>query len=156
MMMQLLAAMLGTLGFVILFDVPKKEYLFCVLGGGWGWLAYLVFEACGADVALASLGSALILTLTARTLSAIRRCPATVFLVTGIFTLVPGAGIYYTAYHLLMNDLAQFTFKGVETFKVAGAITLGIVFGSAIPQSWFARLGRAIHERGGRRKRVRK
>ena len=39
-----------------------------------------------------------------------------------------------------MNELAQFTAKGTETFKVAGAIALGIVFGFAIPQSWFNRL----------------
>lgn len=146
MIMQLIAAMLGTLAFVIIFDVPKKEHLFCALNGGLGWLTYLLLGIWGADVTLASLGAALILTLAARTLSTIRRCPVTVFLVTGIFTLVPGAGIYYTAYHLLMNELAMATAKGVETFKVAGAITLGIVFGFAIPQRWFARLGSAIHE----------
>ena len=66
---------------------------------------------------------------------------------TGIFTLVPGAGIYYTAYYLLMGDLAQFTAKGIETFKIAGAIALGIVFGFAIPQSWFNRLGKQVLER---------
>ena len=147
MMGQLLAAMLGTLAFGIVFDVPRREYLFCAINGGLGWLAYLLLGQCGADMALASLGSALILTLTARILSAVRRCPATVFLITGIFTLVPGAGIYYTAYYALMGDLALFTVKGLETFKVAGGITLGIVFGFALPQSWFARLGRAIHDR---------
>ncbi len=139
---QIIAAMLGTLAFVILFNAPRKEYIFCALNGALGWLAYLIFTEMGAGIVVASLGATLILTLAARVLSAVRRCPVTVFLVTGIFTLVPGAGIYYTAYYLLMNDLAQFSAKGIETFKVAGAIALGIVFGFAIPQSLFNKLGR--------------
>ena len=139
---QLIAAMLGTLSFGILFHAPKKEYIFCVLNGALGWMAYLIFREFGAGITIASLGATLILTLTARTLSALRRSPVTIFLVTGIFTLVPGAGIYYTAYYLLMNDVAQAMAKGIETFKVAGAIALGIVFGFAIPQSWFNRLGK--------------
>lgn len=146
---QIIASMLGTLAFVILFQAPKKEYIFCALNGALGWGAYLLFTEMGASITIASLGATLILTLAARTLSAVRRCPVTVFLVTGIFTLVPGAGIYYTAYHLLMNDLAQFTAKGIETFKVAGAIALGIVFGFAIPQSLFHKLSNVV----GRRKR---
>ena len=137
---QLIAAMLGTLAFAIIFEAPKREYIFCAANGALAWLAYLLFQRFGAGVAIASLGATLILTLAARVLSAIRRCPTTVFLVAGILTLVPGAGIYYTAYYLLMNELSQFTAKGIETFKVAGAIALGIVFGFAVPQSWFNRL----------------
>ena len=147
MLMQFMAAMLGTLAFAIIFHAPRKEYLFCTVNGGLGWLAYLLFLRFGAGVTIASLGATLFLTLAARVLSAVRRCPTTVFLVTGIFTLVPGAGIYYTAYYLLMNELAQFTAKGIETFKVAGAIALGIVFGFAIPQSWFNRLSLAWNRR---------
>ncbi len=139
---QLIASMLGTLAFVILFNAPRKEYFFSSANGALGWLAYLLFMEWGAGVVIASLGATVILTIMARILSALRRCPVTIFLVTGIFTLVPGAGIYYTAYFLLMNDLVSSTAKGIETFKVAGAIVLGIVFGFAVPQSWFNRLGR--------------
>lgn len=139
---QIIASMLGTLAFVILFHAPRKEYIFCSLNGALGWMAYLLFNRWGAGVTFASLGATLILTLAARVLSSVRRCPVTLYLVPGIFALVPGAGIYYTAYYLLMNDLSQSTAKGVETFKVAGAIVLGIVFGFALPQSWFNRLGR--------------
>lgn len=142
MIEQLIAAMLGTLAFGILLHAPKKEYIFCVLNGGLGWMTYLFFIKWGASITIASLGATLILTLMARILSAIRRCPVTIFLVTGIFSLVPGAGVYYTAYYLLMNDLTQFTAKGIETFKIAGAIALGIVFGFAIPQNWFNHLNR--------------
>ena len=32
--------------------------------------------------------------------------------------------------------------KGIETFKIAGAIVLGMVFGLMLPQSWFNQLGK--------------
>lgn len=112
------------------------------MNGGLAWLAYLLFIRAGVGVALASMGATVILTLAARGFSSWRKCPVTVFLITGIFVLVPGAGIYYTAYYLLMNDLAQFSAKGLETFKIAGAIALGIVFGFAIPQRVFNKIGK--------------
>lgn len=142
MILQVIASMAGTLAFAILFNAPRKEYLFCAINGGLAWLAYLLLAEAGAGVALGSLGATVILTLAARILSAWRKCPVTVFLITGIFVLVPGAGIYYTAYYLLLNDLAQFSAKGLETFKIAGAIALGIVFGFAIPQSLFNKIGK--------------
>lgn len=143
---QIIMSMLATIAFAVLFNAPKKEYVFCALNGCIGWMTYQLFLSYGASVVMASLWATLILTLVARILSAIRRSPVTIFLVTGIFTLVPGAGIYYASYYLIMNDLAQFTAKGIETFKIAGAMVLGIVFGLALPQSWFNQLGKVTHK----------
>jgi len=139
---QFIAAMLGTLAFVIIFNVPRKEYLYCAVNGGIGWLTYLFLFQHSSSIVISSLGATLFLTLSARILSIIRRCPVTIFLVTGIFVLVPGAGIYYTAYYLITNELAQAGVKGLETFKIAGAIVIGIIFGFAIPQGWLNRLQR--------------
>lgn len=143
---QIIMSMLATIAFAVLFNAPKKEYVFCALNGCIGWMTYQLFLSYGASAVMASLWATLILTLVARILSAIRRSPVTIFLVTGIFTLVPGAGIYYASYYLIMNDLAQFTAKGIETFKIAGAMVLGIVFGLALPQSWFNQLGKVTHK----------
>ena len=143
---QIIMSMVATIAFAILFNAPKKEYVFCALNGCIGWMSYQLFLSYGASVVMASLWATLILTLVARILSAIRRSPVTIFLVTGIFTLVPGAGIYYISYYLIMNDLAQFTAKGIETFKIAGVMVLGIVFGLALPQSWFNQLRKITHK----------
>ncbi len=143
---QIIMSILATLAFVILFNAPKKEFVFCAFNGCLGWMSYQLFLGYGAGVVMASLWATLILTLAARVLSALRRTPVTIFLIPGIFTLVPGAGIYYASYYLIMNDLAQFTAKGIETFKIAGAMVLGIVFGLALPQSWFNRLGKLTNK----------
>lgn len=144
---QIITSMFATLAFAVLFHVPRKEYLWCALTGAVGWMAYLFCMEHGAGVTLASMWATLVLTLVARILSAIRKMPSTVFLVTGIFTLVPGAGIYYTSYYLIMNDIAQCMSKGIETFKIAGAIVLGMIFGLALPQSWFNQLGKITEQK---------
>ncbi|MCI8482803.1 MAG: threonine/serine exporter [Lachnospiraceae bacterium] len=139
---QIVVSMAATIAFAVLFHVPRSEYLLCGVNGAIGWMVYLFCTAHGTGGASASMWATLVLTLIARILSAVRKMPSTVFLITGIFTLVPGAGIYYTSYYLIMNDLDQCVAKGTETFKIAGAIVLGMIFGLILPQSWFNQLGK--------------
>ncbi len=53
----------------------------------------------------------------ARVFSFARKAPLPVFLIAGIFPVVPGAGIYYTGYHIFMNNNVEAMSKGVETIK---------------------------------------
>mgnify|MGYP003371754346 FL=1 len=76
-----------------------------------------------------------------------KRCPVTIFLISGILPLVPGAGIYWTAYYLVTNQLDLALSKGFLAVKVAVAIVLGIVFVFEIPQRFFKRGGFCRKER---------
>ena len=142
MFFQVLAAAIGVIAFAILFRAPRKYYLDCGIAGGIGWLIYLLVMGQGFSSMVASLVSTLVLTILSRILSVIRLVPVTIFLITSIFTLVPGAGIYYTAYYLMIDNLAMAAMKGVETLKVAGAISLGILLGMGIPQGLFRQIRR--------------
>ena len=73
------------------------------------------------------------LTLVSRLFAILLKTPVTVFLLTGIFPLVPGAGIYYTAYYFLQGEQELFASKGGETFKVALALALGIALVCSLP-----------------------
>ena len=59
------------------------------------------------------------------------------FLIAGLFPLVPGAGIYYTSYNLFLGNFSFGTIRGEETFKVAGVIALGILFAISLPSALF-------------------
>ena len=72
------------------------------------------------------------------------RCPVTIFLVSGIFPLVPGAGIYWTAYYLVTEQLRLAVYTGYEAVKVAVAIVLGIVFVFELPQGVFRWMAKAF------------
>lgn len=139
---QFLMAMIGTLAFAVLFHAPQKEYIYCSLNGAIGWLVYYALNRHHGGIMVPTFFATFVLTILARCFSVTRKNPATVFLVPGIFPLVPGAGIYYTSYYLIMNDFTNFSLKGAETFKIAGVIVLGIIFGFSIPQSLFHRLFR--------------
>ena len=136
---QFVFAMIATIAFALLFCAPKKELVFCGLSGALGWIVYYILIQLNGNVVLASLVATFILAVFSRTMAVVRRNPATVYLLCGIFPLVPGAGIYYTAYYLITNESALFSAKGLETFEIALAIVFGIIFGFASPEAIFHR-----------------
>ena len=95
---QFFIAGVGTLCFAVLFACPRKSLFFCGLVGAVGWFVYELAVMLGADSAAASLLAVIPLTLLTRVFAITLKMPVTVFLLPGIFPLVPGAGIYYTAY----------------------------------------------------------
>ncbi len=135
MIAQILSAVLGVLAFAVLFHAPRRSYLACALCGGFSWGMYLAFTALGLSEFLSSALAIIALTLLARILSVALMMPATVFIVTGIFPIVPGAGIYYTAYSLIVSDMTMFQQKGLETLTLAGAIAIGILLGMGLPRA---------------------
>ena len=62
-----------------------------------------------------------------------QKTPVTVFLLTGIFPLVPGAGIYYTAYYFIQNENTLALAEGISTFKIAVALAIGISLVLCVP-----------------------
>jgi uncharacterized membrane protein YjjB (DUF3815 family) len=138
MIIQTLVAFFATISFCILFSVPMKQYLFCGFTGAVAWLCYLLVVSFDFSPVLATFIAAIILTSFSRIFAIRRRVPVTVFLTAGIFPLVPGAGIYYTTYYMIMNQPSQAANKGIETIKLAVAIALGIMSVFAIPQKLLA------------------
>ncbi len=125
---QLLASLIGTASFAVLFGVPRKYYLQCGIVGMLGWLAYLV------SVRYLPLGTAggtfIAATLVAfLSLAAARRfkCPSTVFLICGIFPLIPGAGVFWSSYFVVSSQMDAALSSGFSAVKVTLAIVLGIV-----------------------------
>ncbi len=150
MTIQFIVSLIATLSFAVLFSAQKSELIFCGLSGAIGWMVYIVCLDYHANAAIANLLATLTLTLFSRILSVLRRNPVTIYLLTGIFPLVPGAGIYYTSYYFIMGDMQQFSQYASSTVKTAGSIVLGIIFGFAIPQSVFHGVSKLVHERKDR------
>lgn len=134
---QTAVAFISTIAFAIIFHTPRREYLFCGITGGLGWLVYLICMDFHTGVVTASFFATVALAWASRSFSFYRKAPVTIFLITGIFPLVPGAGIYYTGYHLFMSDNSQGLLKGLETIKIAVAIALGIGIVLSLPAFFF-------------------
>lgn len=132
-LLSTLYASLGTLCFAVLFHVPQRHYIRCAAVGGVGWLVYLLAMALGAGCVSATLAASVPLALLSRWYAVKAQAPATVFLLCGIFPLVPGAGIYYTAYYFVSGQMALFSAKLAEVIKVALALSVGIAVVLSVP-----------------------
>lgn len=142
--LEFVLAMVATISFAILFNAPKNEVLFCGITGALGWVVYYALTQNNWNPVFSVLVAAFCLTVLARCFSVTRKNPVTMYVLPGIFPLVPGAGIYYTAYYLFIGNNEMSGFKGLETLEVAGAIVFGIIFGFGIPQTLFQRISEKI------------
>lgn len=135
---QALAAALGTIGFTILFGVPRKNYLQTTVVGTVGWVAYLllvrytVFGIIGSTFA-----ATVIIAATARLFAYFFKTPETVFLITGLFPLVPGGGIFWTTFFLVSKRFAMASHSGMTALGVTAAIVIGIVLVNSLPKRLF-------------------
>ena len=138
LIINLLCAFVGTLGFTILFNVERRFYLYCGLTGMAGWAAYLAVEQ-GTSVTAATLVGSLVVVFLSRIFAVWMKCPITIFLVAGIFPLIPGSSIFYMAYYFIAGDYMQAAVKGIDAIKIAFAIVMGIHLIDAIPKEMFCR-----------------
>ena len=136
---QLAAAFLATIAFSVLFHVPKKQYIICGLTGTLGWLVYLLVKIYFSNT-LACFAATVVIVFCARLFAVWRKVPSNVFMISGIFPIVPGIGIYNTIYDIMIGDAAAAMTSGLETFKAVAAIVLGIVCVFVIPNKWFRSL----------------
>jgi len=125
-----IAAFIGCMGFVILFNIHGPGGFLCALGGMLTWLIYLLcFRQTGNSLA-AYFWATLFASFYAEGMARIRRYPAISYLVVSIFPLIPGAGVYYTMNYALQNNMDAFADKGMETAAVAGIMAVAILLGS--------------------------
>lgn len=132
---QILAGFVGTVGFAVLFGAPRKEYFWTGLTGAFCWATYLLsIRVGGLSVFASSLVAAFLTSLMARYLAVARKCPETVFLITGLFPLIPGGGIFWTTYFLCSSQFHSAFWSGITALSVTFAIVLGIIIVSGLPR----------------------
>ena len=133
---NLACSFIGTIAYAVMFQVPRRFYIGCGITGSVGWMMYK-FASVYCSVAVASFIGTVCAVLVARMLTVRLKCPITIFMISGIITLVPGAGIYFTAYYLVTNQFAMAAAKGIGAIKVAFGIVLGIVCIVSVPREVF-------------------
>lgn len=123
---QVLGAFLAVLGFSTVMEVPKKLLLHTSFIGAFGWLIYLLIYNSGSTSVVASFWSAVVISLLSHISARVLKSPVTVFLIGGILPLVPGAGMYRTAYSMMMETSKEVYYNLQETLMIAGAIAVAI------------------------------
>lgn len=140
---QTLAAFIGTFAFAILFGVPRQQYASCGIIGAIGWAAFLIMTRAGIAGTMVSITfSTVLICLMSRMVAVWDKCPSTVYLLCGIFPLVPGAGIFWFTYYLVAEKFRLSMTTGFNAGMAAIAIVLGIILAMEFPQRWFSKLRR--------------
>lgn len=149
---QFAASFFGTIAFSVIFFVPREHYLGCGIIGGLGWLFYWWMTTfLELSYLPGTFFAAALVVVLSRICGVMFKCPATIFLSSGIFPLVPGVGIYRTVYYMIIGEMDQSSVYGRRTIGTAIAIVLGIIFVFEIPQQGIARIAR-LAEKGRRKK----
>lgn len=129
---QLIGAAIGSLGFSLLFNAGKRTLLPAVVGGTLGWAFYLLFEWLGASVFVAAIAASVFCQIYSEFLARLMKAPTTVFFIPAIVPLVPGGSLYHTMYYAATKDWSKFREYGVSTVQVAFGIAVGASFISAL------------------------
>lgn len=122
-----LFAMIGAVGFALLFGVRKEKVAFAAVGGGIVWAVYLLCRTYLTDeILLCSLCAAAAGTAYCELFARILRTPATVLLIPSMIPLVPGGSLYYAMSAVFRSDRDSAAVFGMETLKFAVGIAAGI------------------------------
>lgn len=139
---QGIAALVGTVGFAVLFNVPRNLWIPCGVIGAAGWEAYLTLtRVAEVSPTVATLAAAFMICLLSRVCAVWGKVPANIFVLCGIFTLVPGAGLFWTTYYVLLEKFRMASGSGFLSVTISLAIVFGIIFAMELPQKWFTFLG---------------
>ena len=130
---QMLAALVGTASFAVLFGVPRKYYFPAGVVGMFGWLAYLlVSRYTPLSVVGGTLIASTIVAFLSRFFAVKLKCPGTVFLISGDFPLIPGAGVFWSSYYVVSEQMGASLNAGFTAVKVTIAIVLGIIIAANV------------------------
>lgn len=137
MIFQILAAGLGTVSFCVLFRAPRKYFVTCGLVGSVEWIVYLLINRWFESGTAATFCAALTIVTLSRYFSVTKKCPMTMFLIPGIFPLVPGSAIYHMTYNAANGNYSVAFGYCMQAFEAAFAIAIAFAIGYRIPAGYF-------------------
>ena len=126
-LIQIIMALLGSLGFGIIFQLRGKKLMLAALGGGLTWGVYLACHLWIADAFVCCFLASAFAAGYAEVMARILKAPASVFTMPAEISLIPGSSLYNTMYAVVSGDEAGFLAAGRATVTTALAIALGIV-----------------------------
>ena len=127
MILSFLFAFISTLGFCILFHVPKKHLISASFVGACGWITYTYFVSSGDSKVFACFAGSCIVAILSELFSRCFKEAATIFIIPGILPLVPGSGMYHTMLSILEGNFRETASIGTETLLMAGSISVALL-----------------------------
>ena len=120
------AALLVSAGYCIIMEVSPKYLVFAAVIGAVGRYIYLYLVSLELSSTIAVFAATAIITFFAHICARIAKAPTSLFLISGIMSLVPGTFMYNSVTSFLSSQNAEGLEALIETLLIAGAISLAI------------------------------
>lgn len=132
LLVRLIGGAIGTLGFVLAFEVRANRIFASLFGGIIGTAVYLLCDSLGMHVFLTNTAAAFVITIYSESAARILHSPAVTFQIPGSIVLVPGSSLYYTMSNLIAGNFAEAGHFAVNTLQVGAGIADGIICGTVL------------------------
>lgn len=132
MILNTLFALLSTLCFGVIFNIRGKKLIFSAVGGGLGWITYLLILDFKLSTTFALFAASIVIAIYSEIMARLLKTPVTIIEISAIIPLVPGNGMYYTMYYSILGETNKSIATGIHTLASAGAIAVGLVLISSI------------------------
>ncbi|MGN0736030.1 MAG: threonine/serine exporter family protein [Anaerovoracaceae bacterium] len=127
MIIQTVAAFLGSIGFAIFFRMKGRQIVLAGAGGAVTWMVYLLIQNFIEGYFVPYLVASIFVGIYAEIMARVNKAPATIFLTAAAVPLIPGGSLYYTMLGLVEQDEEMFAQSGISALTIALAISLGFV-----------------------------
>ncbi|MGM9999295.1 MAG: threonine/serine exporter family protein [Candidatus Bruticola sp.] len=125
-------AVFGLVGCAVFFRIPIRAILGCTLAGLLGWQVYYLVSLWGVNPMYCGFLGTLTISLCSETLARALRMPSTVFVLPGIFPLVPGILTYNAMISIIRGQTSAALQDGLNAMLIASGIAVGILMGTAL------------------------
>ncbi len=125
---QIITAFLGCLGFALLFNMKKKQVIYSGIGGAAAWCIYLIFADLLGGVFIPTLIASVFVGIYSEIMARINRAPATIFFTSVAIAMIPGSALYYAMQNVVYREFEAAAESANTALTIALAISLGIVF----------------------------
>lgn len=125
------AAFISTLAFAIIYNIHGKNFWVASLCGAFGWMFYLIAQRLTDSAIIPYFVAGIAVAFYSEVAAKIFKSPVTVYLMPGFIPLVPGGTIFRTMEACLFGNVTEFAEGIVNTLKIGGAISLGLILMSS-------------------------
>ncbi len=126
LLLQALFGFVATVGFGILFNVPRRALFISGLIGAAGHLLRFVLRQLGVSNELATFCGAFLVGMVGYWRARQMHVPRLIFTVTGIISMVPGIPAYEVIFYFNKGDILTGLQSAVRAGLLAGAIAAGL------------------------------
>lgn len=134
-LIQILTGAVGSAAFALYVHMRPKLLPAAAFGSALGWAVYLLVYQVHPHLFICNMLAAIAIYIWCKIMARMLKIPVTIFLVPGIFPLLPGSYLYYTLLTLLNKQADAFRQNALSTISTTLGIACGVV-AAAIVANW--------------------